>query len=57
MHAGGSYPGSGLSVEITPLVLLCGGLRMITRSTSGYKRLLELFGERKKEGQASSLLL
>ena len=24
MHAGESYPGSGLSVEITPLVLLCG---------------------------------
>ena len=24
MHAGESYPGSGLSEEITPLVLLCG---------------------------------
>ena len=27
------------------------GLRMITRSTSSYKRLLELFGERRKKGQ------
>ena len=24
MHAGESYPASGLSVEITPLLLLCG---------------------------------
>ena len=24
MHAGGSYPALGLSVEITPLLLLCG---------------------------------
>ena len=29
---------------------------MITRSTSSYKMLLELFGERMKEGQASPLL-
>ena len=27
------------------------GLCMITRSTSSYKRLLELFGERRKKGQ------
>ena len=33
------------------------GLRMVTRSTSSYKRLLELFGERMKKGKASPLLL
>ena len=32
------------------------GLRMITRSTRSYKRLLELFGGRRKKGKASSLL-
>ena len=32
------------------------GLRMITRWTSSYTMLLELFGERMKEGQASPLL-
>ena len=33
------------------------GLRMVTRSASSYKRLLELFGEREKKGKASLLLL
>ena len=33
------------------------GLRVVTRSTSSYKRLLELFGERMKKGKASLPLL
>ena len=57
MHAGESYPASGLSVEITPLLLLLRGLRMITRWTSSYTTLLELFGGRRKKGSASLLLL
>ena len=32
------------------------GLRMITISTGSYRMLLELFGERMKEGKASPLL-
>ena len=32
------------------------GLRMISRSIRSYKRLLELFGGRRKKGKASSLL-
>ena len=33
------------------------GLRMVTRSTSSYERLRELFGERMKKGKASSPFL
>ena len=39
----------------TPIAALR-GLHMVTGSTSSYKRLIELFGERMKEGKASPLL-
>ena len=57
MHAGGSYPASGLSVEITPLLLLCGVSTCSLDESSGYTTLLELLGGRRKKGTASLLLL
>ena len=54
MHAGGSYPASGLSEEMTPLLLLCGVSAWSLRQ-SEYKVLLELFLE-VGEGKASFLL-
>ena len=54
MHAGGTYPASGLSEEITPLLLLC-GVSTWSLWQSGYNVLLELFLE-VGEGKASSLL-
>ena len=57
MHAGGSYPASGLSVEITPLLLLCGVSACSLDGSSSYTMLLELFGGRRKKGTASLLLL
>ena len=53
MHAGGSYPTSGLSVEITPLLLLC-GVSAWSLWQSGYKVVLELCSG--GGGKASSLL-
>ena len=57
MHAGGSYPASGLSVEITPLLLLCEVSACSLDESSSYTTLLELFGGRRKKGTASLLLL
>ena len=57
MHAGGSYPASGLSEEITPLLLLCGVSACSLDESSSYTTLLELFGGRRKKGTASLLLL
>ena len=57
MHAGGSYPGSGLSEEITPLVLLCGVSACSLDELSSNTTLLELFGGRRKKGTTSLLLL
>ena len=57
MHAGGSYPASGLSVEITPLLLLCGVSACSLDESSSYTTLLEMFGGRRKKGTASLLLL
>ena len=57
MHAGESYPASGLSVEITPLLLLCGVSACLLDESSSYTTLLELFDGRRKKGTASLLLL
>ena len=53
MHAGGTYPASGLSEEITPLLLLC-GVSAWSLWQSGYN-VPELFLE-VGGGKASSLL-
>ena len=56
MHAGGSYPGSGLSEEITPLVLLygvsAGSLKAQVIQSCSLSCMLEV-----GEGKASSPLL
>ena len=57
MHAGGSYQASGLSVEITPLLLLCEVSACSLDESSSYTTLLELFGGRRKKGTARPLLL
>ena len=54
MHAGESYPASKLSVEITPLLLLCGVCAWSLCKVATMV-LLELFLE-VGEGKASSLL-
>ena len=54
MHADGSYPASGLSEEITPLLLLC-GVSAWSLGKVNTRLLLELFLE-VGEGKASSLL-
>ena len=56
MHVGESYPASGLSGEITPLLLLC-GVSAWSLKQGDYTMLLELFGQRRKKGTACSLLL
>ena len=50
MHAGGSYPASGLSEEITPLLLLCGVSACSLDESGGYTALLELVGGEEEEG-------
>ena len=58
MHAGKSYPASGLSEEITPLLLLCGVSACSLDESSSCTMLLELFlGGGGRKGTASLLLL
>ena len=49
MHAGESYPASGLSVEITPLLLLYGVSACSLDESSSYTTLLELFWGEEEE--------
>jgi hypothetical protein len=53
-----SYPGSGISEEITPLVLLCRGLRMMTMiNLTATSLLLELFARGRRRARLAQVLL